>query len=300
MDLDKLIVFYYKDFFSSKNIASAEIWKDSSMSKLKAYWHRISGNKRDMYAFNLDILRNFDYALVVEPSWPQFLVGDFLKINPNLKIKCWMTNIVSDYGAWKIKYLQNHGVEVFSFDPDDCKTYGITFNYQSYPFDALQTEVPILGGCYYCGKDKGRMSMVLNLQKELDRLGICYKIDVLLDKKSRYKPGDLAGINFITEEISYDDMARNIKACDCVVEFVQKGQMGMTRRPLDAILYDKKLITNNRYTKNYDFYDPRRIFILGEDRIEKLSEFLSRPTIKYTKEEKDKISWSNWLKGFCK
>ena len=68
------------------------------------------------------------------------------------------------------------------------------------------------------------------------------------------------------------------------------------------MFYNKKLITNNIYIKEYDFYNPHNIFILQERNISELKEFLELPTIEINQKIKNKYRFSGggWLKEFLK
>ena len=70
---------------------------------------------------------------------------------------------------------------------------------------------------------------------------------------------------------------------------------------MEAMFYNKKLITNNIYIKEYDFYNPRNIFILQERNINELNEFLELPMIEINQDIKNKYKFSGgWLEDFLK
>ena len=61
----------------------------------------------------------------------------------------------------------------------------------------------------------------------------------------------------------------------------------------------KETSCNLLYIKEYDFYNPRNIFILQERNISELKEFLELPTIEINQEIKNKYRFSGgWLKEF--
>ena len=61
------------------------------------------------------------------------------------------------------------------------------------------------------------------------------------------------------------------------MELVQKDQDGLTWRALESIFYGRKLITNFKDIKSYDFYTPNNIFVIGSDAEEELASFLDSP-----------------------
>ena len=67
---------------------------------------------------------------------------------------------------------------------------------------------------------------------------------------------------------------------------------------MEALFYEKKLITNNKNIINYDFYCKENIFILEKDDIEELPQFLKTPYKKIDNEIVNKYEFENWLEGF--
>ena len=49
-----------------------------------------------------------------------------------------------------------------------------------------------------------------------------------------------------------------------MLEIVTKGQTGITLRTVEAICFNKKLLTNNSMIKNMPFYDSRYMKLISE------------------------------------
>ncbi len=49
---------------------------------------------------------------------------------------------------------------------------------------------------------------------------------------------------------------------------------GFSYRISEALLLERKIITNRRLVLESDFYDPSRIFVIGYDSLERLGEFV--------------------------
>ena len=89
---------------------------------------------------------------------------------------------------------------------------------------------------------------------------------------SRKKP-------FYSSMLSYEDIINYVAESKSVLNVTLEGQIGITMRDYEAIFNNVKLITTNHQIKNADFYIPDNIFILGEQNIASLPEFLSKPYI---------------------
>ncbi len=52
---------------------------------------------------------------------------------------------------------------------------------------------------------------------------------------------------------------------NCILEVLQDGQTGSTLRYLEAVCYNKKLLTTNPRIKNYPFYDERYMKVFSSE-----------------------------------
>ena len=98
--------------------------------------------------------------------------------------------------------------------------------------------------------------------------------------------------------MSYDKYLELLSESNCILDYNEKGQSGLTLRPMEALFLEKKLITNNKDIKNYDFYNPSNIFILGENNIEDIKEFINKPYEKVEQKIIDYYDFEQWLSRF--
>lgn len=70
----------------------------------------------------------------------------------------------------------------------------------------------------------------------------------------------------------------------------------MTQRPFLALSNNIKLVTNNKKIKDMDFYSPDNIFILEDDNISDLCDFLKNPID--IKNDLKYYSLSEWKERF--
>lgn len=172
----------------------------------------------------------------------------------------------------KVKIHSNHQstyltypVYIGTFDMADSKQYG--FNY--YPqFISLLPEIaltrPIQHDFSFIGKNKGRELLLNQLESNLKLQG--YKTDFYITDSSN-------------QIMSYTEYVTKSIDAKCIVEIVQKGQTGMTLRPIEALLYNRKLLTNNPHILQEDFYHPDNILLFTDGQIdsEELKKFMATP-----------------------
>ena len=167
-----------------------------------------------------------------------------------------------------------HFDTIYSFDFDDCKKYKFNYLNQFLPFTIseikkIREEMNYnitTRSCFFIGEYlSNRVEVINNLAPIL--LNNNYNIDFHLinyrlgSKKAKLnlKKSDYYSLG---QKISYFDNIEKIKQSDIILEIGQIGQTGVTLRAIEAILFNKKLITTNKSIREYDFYNPEQIFIL--------------------------------------
>ena len=117
---------------------------------------------------------------------------------------------------------------------------------------------------------------------------IFHKITSEEYKNVKYK--DLNNKKLSSEEIM--DIFKNSK---CIFDSPQEGQSGLTIRTLECIGAKRKLITTNKDNINYDFYNPKNIYVY-EDGFDKDSIFFKCEYEEIDKDIYEKYSLKSWLK----
>ncbi|MGX8940169.1 hypothetical protein ACWWJF_05820 [Symbiopectobacterium sp. Eva_TO] len=79
------------------------------------------------------------------------------------------------------------------------------------------------------------------------------------------------------QSLDYKENIQKVIESDVVIEINHPGQDGLTLRTIEALAFNKKIITNNIKIMQYDFYTDDRFFILGYNDIDSLQSFLERP-----------------------
>lgn len=200
---------------------------------------------------------------------------------PKKRIIIWYHNPI----ARTVK-IENHArkyCEIWSFDKEDCEKYDLKFNPQFCMKCGYVFENRVKQDIFFCGTDKGRLSALLRLEDMLHTKALTTKFMI-------------AGYN--TNRISYGEMVENICVSKVIIDYNSKGQQGLTLRPIEALIYGKKLITNNQDIMTYDFYCKDNIFILEKDDEKNLYEFCNSPFQKISKKIVDKYTITGWIDNF--
>lgn len=220
---------------------------------------------------------------------------EFIKKNTleDSELKIWLWNVPNE----RIEYLKEN-FDVYCFDQNYSKEYGLTFLEQFYILDSvnLDEKTDVLRDFYFVGADKGRIQQLDQLAAMIEESELTYLFDVFSDDKQSNR----CGINYLDSKITYPEIIKKIQESKVIVEINKEGQAGLTLRALEAIFYGKKLVTNNSNIKKYDFYSPNNILVLGDESSLDLIEFLNKPYQILPKHIIAKYSFSNWLNRMTK
>lgn len=186
-------------------------------------------------------------------------------------------------------------VELWSFDPNDSRKYGMKYNPQFYFFTTAKPSIKY--DAVYVGAARGRTDLIKLCYKNIRRQGLTCQFVVKGDSDSFT---ECQNIKIIHQNMPYENIISHNNSALAIVEINQKGQSGLTVRALEALFMGKKLITNNTDIRKYDFYHPNNIFIIGENDWYDLRSFVYSPYHAVNKEIIHKYSADEWMKRFLR
>ena len=148
-----------------------------------------------------------------------------------------------------------------TYDANEATKYGFS------QFDEFESKIDIpkapnypISDVFFAGYVKDRLPNLLTAYDIFTNAGL--KVDYYLTGVSLKERVHLPGIIYGESPISYFEMLYRTINSRCVLEFVQGGAVGNTSRFLDAVMYNKKLITNNPSVSSSKFYDSRYIQVV--------------------------------------
>lgn len=150
---------------------------------------------------------------------------------------------------------------VMSYDKGDCKKYGLVY------FDLEATKRNIHKSSDYpwsdvifIGRSKGRLNRIIKAYDILSNAGLkCYFYVVGENSISKYKD-----VIFADEIMPYEEMLEKTINSRCVLELSQDEEYGFTSRSQEAIIYNKKLITDSLIVKEQKFYPSKDILFIND------------------------------------
>lgn len=138
---------------------------------------------------------------------------------------------------------------VFSFDKGDCEKYGFIFHPTNYSRIEIK-EDNVDNDAFYVGVSKGRLDTIKKIYDIITKNGGKADFFVSGVKRSEKKKD---GIQY-NRWLSYSDVLSHIAKTNCIVEVMEGKQSGVTMRMMEAVCYNKRLLTNNQSVKESPFY----------------------------------------------
>lgn len=201
------------------------------------------------------------------------MIQSFLKELPGKKILLLRNPVSSNY----VSNVRVHFQSIYTFEKDKSEQFGIKYTPQFLPIgysDLNRFNSLTLNNknkiCFFLGRDKSRVSILTMLSEKLKKVGCNIDFSIVKDKTSIIN-SDF----YIEEEIPYYHSLLKMILSDVIVEINQDGQTGYTLRTMEALCFNKKLISNNLNLLNEPFYSSERIFIIGFRKWEELEVFLA-------------------------
>ena len=226
-----------------------------------------------------DDLKNTDTIILMDSAYNTYISKFIKSKNPNIKIVFYYWNVINNNNCFVLK--DSNIDEIWTFDEKDAKVYNLKYSPQFYkkiklPFDTLKSDV------IYLGAAKDREIIIKEVEELLEKHGVSTNI-IISHQGDKLK--------------SYGEYLQMISSGKAILDIVGPSQNGMTLRCLEALFFEKKLITNNKNIKKYPFYYPDNIFIVGEDNINEIMAFLNKTYHKVEDNIINEYSYEKWLKN---
>ena len=178
---------------------------------------------------------------------------------PHSKIVCFFQDMVHLENNININHIKDVFDLVISFDHIDAKKYDIFYHptvYSNHFFDRVDNTQR--SDVYFLGSAKNRLDKIGLIYQYLESTGL--KCDFYVTQVDEKDQSNYQGIHFISQ-MSYVENLRHLVNTECILEVLQDNSSGYTMRTWEAIMYNKKLLTNNIELKDEPFYNPSNILV---------------------------------------
>lgn len=147
---------------------------------------------------------------------------------------------------WKLNqkrmdFLKKRMDFVAVFDSKIAEKYDIVYLPNVYPARETGEKLPVEYDICFVGQDKGREKELF----EFSRLCKAHGVKTAFYILGKEKGEKLDGIHYLKEKIAYQKVVELVRRSRCVLELKVEPDCSCSLRVQEAVVYNKKLITNN-------------------------------------------------------
>ena len=216
------------------------------------------------------------------------------------KVILWNWNLKSAKQA-KLENILKKWCEIWTFDRNDAKKFNWKLNKQFYfqpqvynnrKFMNKNEEIRAFCACV----DKGRYRLMKDIRKKLQSHNVICDFWMVKQQDKIYDKEDESWI--VNSGLQYKEFLDYTEKDDLIIDIVQNEQEGLTVRALEALFYNKKLITNNNAIKDELFFDSNNILIWDESAGNEIDAFIKLPYHICPSKIKEEYSFVTWISKF--
>ena len=185
------------------------------------------------------------------------------KTYPDAKFVMFVRDLVSTRSTVIQKMINNKVIDRWiTYDKGDAQKY----NFFYYPEVESKIDLPTPSvykhDVFFAGLAKNRLSQIIDIYDKLVSLGL--KCFFYIKIKKGAPTIEREGIQYSFVNMKYEDILKENLQSKCILEINQEGAVGNTARFLEAVLYNKRLISNNLSIKESKFYTPMYICLFSK------------------------------------
>ncbi|MCH6435003.1 hypothetical protein [Escherichia coli] len=197
---------------------------------------------------------------------------------------------------------------IYTFDYNDAKKFGFTFlplffSVKPQEIDKIEKKKIIFIGSVH----STRFDIISKIHNIAVSNNINFKFNLyfpsrlifwfsFLRKKSLRN--DLLD-KVILKPLPYEFYLKEMQSAEFVLDVSHPKQSGLTMRTMEALAYNKKIITTNDNIRHYDFFDPNKHFILNDINEKNIIHFVntSQKECSYSPSTINRYSISSWVRA---
>ncbi len=242
--------------------------------------------------------KSIDYAIVIRPDKLDLKTIEKIH-NTAHKVVAYQWDGLARFP--KVFKVINHFQRFFVFDLEDYHRYRYQhpnlLSCSNFYFDIPEESIPVnKNEVLYVGVYiKDRIQSLIRVVNALSQYDLTLNINLFYGRKT--PPFSHPHITFFSKGLNYTQYLTLTKKATVLLDIKTVDHNGLSFRIFEAIKYQKKLITDNKSIKLYDFYHPNNFYVVENDLFEGLSDFLESDFVPLSEDIRQKYSFSNWVKN---
>lgn len=142
-----------------------------------------------------------------------------------------------------------------TYDENEAKKYDMLYHPEVESKIDLPKNKELKYDVFFAGRAKKRLSKIVEVYDALEKAGLNCFFYIMGAKPEEQQPRK--GIVYTDKYLSYRQMLEYDMQSKCLLEINQEGAVGYTSRFIEAVMYNKLLLTDNISIKQTSYYDSR-------------------------------------------
>lgn len=238
------------------------------------------------YLKQVDFSKKYDIILMIRASFVSNELLDILKEkNPDAEFVLYQwDSTMNNPNAVKIYQKFDR---VFTFDFPDSEKYGWTYRPLFYNTAYVEKKERKYDIAYACTIHSNRLKIYKELKGMAEKYNLncfnyLYATKLSAIRHSYFvKDEEFRSVKdeVKTKSLSSEEVNRIYNETKIVLDYTHPTQNGLTMRTAESVGHRCKLITNNKYARETDFYNESNVFIYEKSLDEVPEEFLRSPYV---------------------
>lgn len=195
--------------------------------------------------------------------YPAGVLKAYKEQSPNIRYVLFYFDNLRNAAANYANYLREHAIfdVVYTFDEWEAKNNGFVF--WRTPYSArpeLLGRIP-RKDMYFSGRSSGRYAILHTLSQAGIGHDAKLEMDVCLTPPDNVNDFSQSSPTFRLhsrgELMTYETVLEKTLEARCILDVVCRPDAGLSLRAYEAVVYNRKLLTNNPSILTFPFYDPR-------------------------------------------
>lgn len=244
-------VFVFFSYVNSNVAISRLLDKFLSNTKYKKF-ARIKYDKSKKYVFFFD-----GQYTICSTELREYLQNEY----PGCKIIFHLGDLIKTKKGINIEDIKAFADLVVTYDHNDADENQLIYHpdpYSILPYGLLNAPNEKSQMIFY-GYAKDRAKTLLSIYDKMKECGLRCDFGIPdLTEEDCINRAELANAQFTP----YLDYLGKVQSSDCILEIIQGGSRGCTFRTWEAVVYNKRLVTNNQCVKEEAFYNSDYIQVI--------------------------------------
>lgn len=255
------------DFIHSPNYNQVEKYKKRFLTKLKTEWEELLSKP--------DYNKVYDLLFVVDGKMIHPYLFKILKQrNPNVRSINYLFDTVRGNYRFNINFYLFD--KVVTYDQQDAKEFGLdlmpipwtesekvgNINFSFFALGTYDTSRFEIFSFFDKISKKNHLKSYIKLYYQEKKLYLLQYLISVIRRKSIIKPRTYYNKFIVHNFMSKEEFTKMMMESEVIVDSINPRQDGLTARFTWALGAEKKIITNNKSVKTYDFYTPEQIYVI--------------------------------------